>query len=410
MIGALERVARFGNGGVNWDKYVPSAAIKTAKNAANAAIPSDIAAQNAANAYAAQNNLQAPTTVGDGIPAGFDEQDQQAVLAGEHLVPGSVTSSNPNGVWTTASDGTNSPQDQQTLAADNSLLNNWGNYQEELSAEPGLAGEIALAGSVGALTAGTGAVLGSAAGAGLGATTAGTVGTGAASGAVGGVANSVLSSGGKNIGQDALIGAIGGGLGAAASPLASALGSSTGIGNTAASAITKGAIGAGTGALGAALTGGNASNGALVGGIGGAASGALGAATGNKMIGNAAGTIGGALASKYLTSPTTTPTPAASAPTTPTPAAKVGAQTVNQSPPATASTTQSPAPTQVLGTQPMSGPTPVTSSSTTNIGPYNFSSAGLGYQPMSQVNPGITNYNTYGQGPEASFFQPTPGT
>jgi hypothetical protein len=55
-------------------------------------------------------------------------------------------------------------------------------------------------------------------------------------------------------------------------------------------------------------------------------------------------------------------------------------------------------------------PTAAPAATPTNIGSYNFNSTGLGYQPMSQVNPNIQNYNTYGQGPEASFFAPTPGT
>jgi hypothetical protein len=237
----------------------------------------------------------------------------------------------------------------------------------------------------------TGGVVGPALGGGLG----GALGGGAAAGAVGTETSSLennlaLANSGslaKGIGTGALVG----GLGYAAQPATGAI-ANAGVNPTLANAAVKGTIGAGVGALGGALSGSGAEIGAIVGGVGGAASGALGASTGSQGAGMAGGILGAALAGKYLTS---TPKPAAPAAVAPTP-----------SPSRVTPASSSPA-----TPQPTAAPAPSTPAATTNIGPYSgFSGTGLGYQPMTQVNAGITKYNTYGQGPQASFFAPTPGT
>jgi hypothetical protein len=219
----------------------------------------------------------------------------------------------------------------------------------------------------------------------------GTVGSNALVGA------GVGALGSKLTGGNPLVGAIGGGAGGAiqASGINNTVGqqinSATGLPVSVGAGLSGGALGAGVGAITGSLSGQGAANGALMGGVGGALRAGVGSATGNQTIGNVAGTIGSALAGKYLTSSPAAATAAAAPATatvaaakTPTPAATTAAQTA-------------PAPTPLFQ-QP------------TNIGTYNFNSTGLGYQPMSQVNPGITNYATYGQGPEANFFAPTPGT
>ena len=261
-------------------------------------------------------------------------------------------------------------------------------------------GGLALAGSVGALTAGAGAALAPA----IGATgsvlggTAGTIANGAVAGGVGGVAQGALTGG--NVGKDALVGAVGGGLlgGINSSGLTTnAEGALTNMGmdNTAADAIVRGTEGAGVGALKGAITGNGAGNGALMGGatgaISGGVSGGIQDATGSAPTGIGAQVVnaGSGILASNLLSKYTAPS-----------ASQVVAPTTKATPAAAMSTTL-PVQTQ---------PTPATTAPT-NIGPYSgFNSTGLGYQPRSQVDPGITNYATYGQGPEASFFAPTPGT
>ncbi len=294
---------------------------------------------------------------------------------------------------------------------------------------------VAAAGAAGAGLTGTAA--GVAAGAGTGATvgagiaglTGQNVGKGALTGALsGGLNASVPGLGG------ALSTATGGALGPAASdaivgagagaltsvvnggnPLIGALGGAasgairgSGITNTAGEAIngatglptsigaglTGAVLGSGVGAVTGALGNNGAGNGALTGAFNGGLSAGVSNATGSTALGNVAGTIGSDLVGKYLTAPSTPQSPA-----TPVPAAPSAAQPATATTQPISTAIQAPAPT----------PAPTTTPS--NIGSYSgFSSTGLGYQPRQQVNPGITNYNTYGQGPEAQFYQPTPGT
>jgi hypothetical protein len=244
-----------------------------------------------------------------------------------------------------------------------------------------------------------------------GATGIGATASDALAGAGIGAAKSALTGG--NI----LSGAVSGGLGGAiqgsgiASTATNAL-SSEGLPSPLASAITNGVIGAGTGALGSALSGGNAATGAEVGAGSGAVTGAANA-SGLGALGSAGGIIAGGLLSKYLGSGSSAaaPTTSAAAPATATAPAKSGATVVQptaptptvgkvNAPPSSAAAPQSGA--TVVSPQ----PTPTTGTAPANIGSY----AGLGYQPMQQVNAGITNYNTYGQGPEASFFAPVQQT
>lgn len=253
-----------------------------------------------------------------------------------------------------------------------------------------VAGGIALASSVGALTAGAGAMLApaiGAAGTALGGT-AGSIANGAIAGGIGGAANAGLT--GQNIGKGVLMGAVGGGLGSGASSyLGNALNNATGIGTAASNAIVKGAVGAGTGALGAALNGTSVAGGAITNGISQAANGYVGSATGIPILGTLAGTVAGGTIGRDLAAKYNTPSAAAPATT---------------SAPATATNTALPtlpgqsAPTGVqTGTPPATTPTP-------NIGSYS------GYTPRQQTNPNI-NYATYGQGPEAQFFtNPNQGT
>jgi hypothetical protein len=124
-------------------------------------------------------------------------------------------------------------------------------------------GGVAMAGTVGALTAGAGAELGFGAGLGsnlLGAGgtllngTAGSIALGAGAGAAGGAAKSVLSTGGKNIGSSVLTGAAGGALGAAAAPITSSL-TGSGIPAPIAGLATKVGTGLATSAIGNAVNG-----------------------------------------------------------------------------------------------------------------------------------------------------------
>lgn len=225
----------------------------------------------------------------------------------------------------------------------------------------GLAGGAILAPAIAAGVGGAGAAAG-------GAGVAGSVGTGigaiagdAGAGALTGAVGSGLE--GKNIGEGALIGAVGGGLGAAAQPLVTDL-TGAGVNPTVASGLVKGGVGAGVGALGGAITGQGAGNGALVGGLSGAANGVTSNLTGSTALGGVAGTIAG-LGAQTLTSPVSVPTLS----------------------PSTATSLAA------LPTDPNAG--------TTNIGSY----SGYGYQPRQEVQNPVANYATYGQGPEASFFQ-----
>jgi hypothetical protein len=225
----------------------------------------------------------------------------------------------------------------------------------------------------------------------------GAVGAGAAAGATGAAGNDVMTGQavtGGSLGKGALTGAIGGALAPVTSNITGAL-DNAGVNNTLAAGIGKGVVGAGTGALTAALHGGNAATGALVGGVGAGVSGAAGAASGNSTVGQYSGTIAGALANKYLTSPPTPSVPSTGTTSASTPATTPAASTPSTTAPATSTTAQAPSAT----------PTPTPASSTTNIGSY--PTQGLGFAPRTQVDPGITNYNTYGQGPEATFFAPT---
>lgn len=140
-----------------------------------------------------------------------------------------------------------------------------------------LAGDAALATTLGVATAGLGSAIGPALGASLG-TTGGAVATGAISGAAGSALRSGLT------GQPLTAGSVGtgalmGGAGAAASGL---LGSG-GLGLD--PALAKGLAGAGTGALRGALTGSGAGMGALSGGVSGALSGLNSDLGGNAFTG-----------------------------------------------------------------------------------------------------------------------------
>jgi hypothetical protein len=248
----------------------------------------------------------------------------------------------------------------------------------------------------GLATAGIGSAVGAAIGGGLG----GAIGGGAAAGAGGSLINSAVTGGPVtlgSVGEGAIGGGLTGGLAFEAAPLTGAISNATGLSSPVSAGIVKGGIGAGVGALGADVSGGNVGDAALNGGASGFASGAVGNATGNAGLGAGAGTIAG-LATRYLTSPSS---PAAPAPPAATPAASAPAAAAP-----VAATNSAAAAAPVTG---QATPTPAPSNSTTNIGAYP-GSTGLGYQPRTQVNPNISNYNTYGQGPEASFYAPTPGT
>lgn len=231
-----------------------------------------------------------------------------------------------------------------------------------------LAPALASAAGVTGATAG-GAGLAGSVGTGLGA-----IGASSAAGAGAGAFDAALT--GQPIGTGALLGGVGAGVGQALQPAAGALSSATGLNSTLSNGIVKGVAGAGVGALGADLTGRDVGNGALVGGIGGTANGLIGGATGSGALAGAGGTIAADLAGKYLTSPSTPPTVGAAA-----------------------------SPTTTAG--PL-GALPTNSNGTTNIGSF----SGYGYAPRQQVQNPVSDYSTYGQGPEASFFQPqgTPQT
>jgi hypothetical protein len=212
------------------------------------------------------------------------------------------------------------------------------------------------------------------------------------------------------------LGGLTGGLGYEAAPAISALNSSAvSLGNTADSALVKGAIGAGVGALGGALTpGGSAATGALVGGASGAAAGAIGAATGNSTAGKVAGVgtgiIAGDLANKYGIGASTPSTASSSAPAT------SSASSLPTLPGSTAM--PAPAPNGLVAGS--TGPATTSVASTTvpaatasNFGTYsgyNGADTGLGYAPRQEANMSGTDWAAYGAGPELQFFQPAKGT
>lgn len=255
---------------------------------------------------------------------------------------------------------------------------------------------------LGIATAGVGSGVGAALGGGLG----GAIGGGAAAGAVGAAGHDAMTGAPLtlgSVGEGALGGGLTGGLAYEAAPLSGAL-SSAGVPAPIATGLVKGGIGAGVGALGADLSGQNVGNAALAGGASGFTSGAINNLTGSSLLGSGAGTIAGGLATKYLGSSPTQAAPSQPAPVQAPAAARTLTPTVGQQ-----VTTQAPPAAAAAAVPGQATPTPAPANSTTSIGPYPGSS-GLGYQPMTAVNPNISNYNTYGQGPEASFFAPTPGT
>lgn len=221
--------------------------------------------------------------------------------------------------------------------------------------------------------AGLGAAFGPVAAQAIGAG-AGTVGAGATTGAISGASQAALT--GQNVGKGALIGGALGGIGQGVANTGVGKAATGALGNIGvpaplATGIVKGAVGAGLGAATGAATGSGAAKGALTGGASGFTSGVIGNVTNSPVLGQVSGTIAGNLANKYL------------APTTPPKASPPPSSVV--APPASAGTAQLPS----LPTAPA-----------TNIGSY----SGYGYQPRTQANPNI-NYATYGQGPEAQFFQ-----
>ena len=294
--------------------------------------------------------------------------------------------------------------DPSKLASDGTANANAGydpNFEQYAGARPsanggGLYGDIAtIAPYAGA------ALLGVASGGVLAPAIAGAVGGvggsilgGAAAGAVGGAggtaAQEILSGqspNGSSIGKGALTGAVTGGLGAAAAPLTNSLsegiGDYTGLSGTTTDAIsnglTKGAIGAGVGALGADISGGNVGNAAAIGGTSGAASGAAGSlvanTTGSPTAGGVAGTIAGGLTGTLVGN-------------------ALGSNSVGSS--TSASTPASGSSTlQALPSDP-------NNTGTTNIGSY----SGYGYAPRQEIANPVSDYDTYGQGPEANFFTP----
>lgn len=254
-------------------------------------------------------------------------------------------------------------------------------------------------------------------GAGLGATAA-TVGAGALYGAGTGAIEGAI--GGGNVGKDALLGGLGGGISGALGATGATSGAEnalTGAGapQAVANGLTQGAEGAGIGALTGAIRNGSAGakNGALLGGVTSGIAGGIGgeiqSQTGNAptgltqaAIGAGSGIIANDLVRKYL-QPVSAPSPGA-------PAQPIS-MPVPVSPATTAAVPAAASAPAMSTTQQIPQPTPAPATPAQNIGSYSgFNSSGLGFQPRTQVNPGITNYNTYGQGPEASFYAPTPGT
>lgn len=204
-----------------------------------------------------------------------------------------------------------------------------------------------------------------------------------AAGAVSGLAGSATSDFVNNapitlgsLGKGALTGAATAGVANAASGLTNNL--SEGIGDytglsgattdAIASGLVKGGAGAAIGAGGAALSGQNVGNGAITGGAAGAASGAIGSLSGSPVAGSVAGTIAGAGAGSLL---------GPSNPSMPSLGSSPGSSSL-----------------QALPANPNGGGT--------NIGSF----SGYGYAPRQQVQNPVSNYNTYGQGPEANFFTP----
>ena len=203
------------------------------------------------------------------------------------------------------------PAQFQTLpqAEQNKIVNTVQSMTDARAYAPSLfqniLGQIALTGSVAALTAGVGSSLGAALGgvnaagnvslsAGLGGGTLGNVGAGATLGLVGGTAGKVLT--GQPITLKGEVGsALGGAAGGGLTSLAGgALNNATNgtIGNT----LSTAAAGAGIGAARTALTGGNVGEGAFAGGVGGAVQGSgIGSPSSSGVVNGAANyAIGGA--------------------------------------------------------------------------------------------------------------------
>lgn len=282
-----------------------------------------------------------------------------------------------------------SPQDLANTKAVTDTVGKANNYAYALANQPTWVDKLALAVNVGAVTAGLGSALAPLVSTAVGGGTAGAVAGGATTGALSGAVNSALSGGNvlKKVGIGGALGGIGGGLNAISSPATNAI-TGAGVNPAVASGLVRGAIGAGTGALGGALSGRGAGTGALIGGLSGATSGALGQASGNSGLGQIGGTIAGTLAGKYLT----------------------GSPSVSNRPPAlpVAAGMNAPGSPSVM---PSSQPTATSTPAPQNIGSY----SGYGYAPRQQVANPVTDYSTYGQGPEANFYKntgsaPTPPT
>lgn len=220
------------------------------------------------------------------------------------------------------------------------------------------------------------AATGGAAGSALGGGLAGGIGGGAVGGATGATLGDVIGDRPLtlgSVGEGALTGAVTGGLGYEAQPLTGAL-TQAGLDPTLANGLVKGGIGAGVGALSGAISPSQTvAGGALQGGANGLVSGLVGGATGNPTLGQLSGTIAGAGASTLLPGQT----PSVSVPTT------------------------TPGSTPSTATSLSALPTDPNATGTTNIGSY----SGYGYQPRQQVQNPVSDYATYGQGPEANFFQ-----
>lgn len=295
-----------GAGGVSNDQVRQSAALTASLGAPWAANPN-------AAAQAAAWQSQYPTAggaLGLGIPADFEPALQAKVLAGEHP-DGNILANGQPEMTTAFGPGETEAQFQSSLAADKELMTNWGNYLEAKNTG-GFLNEVALMMSLGAITAGAGAVLAPAAGA------AATVGeqavAGAEVGAVSGVASSALT--GQNIVKGALVGGALGGLGGAVKGftpgLSTGIANETGVTPGVAKELVSTGLGAATGSLAGKITGAGAGVGALTGAIGGAVAGSgakeslageIGAPAAGVATGLATSELTG-LAGSTLTSPT----------------------------------------------------------------------------------------------------------
>lgn len=248
----------------------------------------------------------------------------------------------------------------------------------ENNKETGLWGAVDRVAPAVILGVGTGAI-GAGVGSALGGGLAGGVGGGAAAGASGAVINGVAGGApitAGSVGKGALLGSVVGGIGASGvgQSTTGALSNATGLNPALSAGLVRGAIGAGVGALSGGLSGSGAGRGAEIGAIAGGASGVAGNVTSSQAVGTAAGTIAGNLANKYL-----------------------------------APSSQAPSSTSALPSLPgtsSSGPTGSSVAPAANIGAYSGFSQdpGLGYAPRTQVANPVSNYATYGQGPEAQFF------